>query len=166
MIIFDASTLILLAKIELLELFISDLKDEVLIPETVQTEVLKEEKEETLLIKSLIGSKKVRAVRIEDKGQIKKLIKDFGIGKGEAEAIMLAIEQGVKIVATDDRNAIRACKLLHLEFITAITVLIRAVEKRLIDNDEALVKLQKLQHIGRYSKAIIQDATNQIKGDV
>lgn len=58
----------------------------------------------------------------------------------------------------------RACKILKLDFITAVAVLIRAVEKGLIEKDEGLAKLQKLQSVGRYSKAIIENAEQQIQG--
>ena len=56
--------------------------------------------------------------------------------------------------------------MLKIEFITAIAVLIRAFEKQLIDKNEALLKLQRLGYIGRYSKAIIADAERQIKGGI
>lgn len=40
-----------------------------------------------------------------------KLMEDFNIDEGEAEALILAIQEKAIMVATDDRNAIRACKL-------------------------------------------------------
>lgn len=67
------------------------------------------------------------------------------------------------MVAADDRNAIRACRLLKIEFITAIAILIRAAEKEL-NKGEAVLKLEKLETIGRYKKAIIADARKNIKG--
>jgi hypothetical protein len=42
--------------------------------------------------------------------------------------------------------------------------LIRAVEKGLLSKDEGVIKLEKLQSIGRYSKQILDDAAQQIKG--
>ncbi len=164
MIVFDASTLILLAKIEALELFVANLEGEVLIPEIVSAEVLKEGKEEVPLIKALIDTKKIQISRLKDEKQTRKLMNDFNMAAGEAEAIVIALRKGSYVAATDDRNAIRACKMLRLEFITAIAVLIRAVEKRLISKEEAISKLKKLQSIGRYNKAIIEDAAKQIEG--
>lgn len=161
MVIFDASTLILLARTELLELVISKFHGEILMPGSVKTEVLKKDKEETPLIEELIKSKKIQVLQIKEKDQAEKLMKDFNIDKGEAEAILLALKKGAMAVATDDRNAIKACKMLHLEFITAISLLIRALEKGFLSRDEALIKLQRLQDIGRYSKVIIDDATNE-----
>ena len=54
--------------------------------------------------------------------------------------------------------------MLKINFVTAIAILVRAFEKNLIDRDSAFIKLQKLQVVGRYSKAIIKDATKQLKG--
>jgi predicted nucleic acid-binding protein len=102
--------------------------------------------------------------KIKNTALAQKFSEDFNIDAGEAEALVLAIEKKAPIVATDDRNAIRACKILKLDFITAVAVPIRVVEKGLIEKDEGLVKLQKLQSVGRYSKAIIKDAEQQIQG--
>ncbi|MCC7201627.1 MAG: hypothetical protein IT393_03035 [Nitrospirae bacterium] len=164
MIVFDASALILLARIEILELFLSNFQGKVLIPYSVKSEVLMKDKGGMPLIEELIRSKKIQVLSIKGGIRIEKVMSDFNIGKGEAEAICLALENDVSVVATDDRNAMRACKMLHLEFITAITVLIRAFEKGLIDRDEALIKLQRLSKISRYSRVIIEDAKKKMKG--
>jgi predicted nucleic acid-binding protein len=164
MMIFDASTVILLAKINILELFMANYRGRVLIPQTVKLEITSGGREETPLITKLIESKRIEISKVKNNRQIKKLMDDFNIDTGEAEAIILAIQEGARIVATDDRNAIRACKLLKISFVTAIAILVRAFEKDLMDRDESLIKLRKLQSIGRYSKAIIEDARRQLKG--
>lgn len=163
MTVFDSSTLILLAKIEMLELFISNYRGSILIPEKMRSEVCITGKEETPLISRLIVENKIKAVKIGHSGSVKKLMEDFNIEEGEAEALFLAVQEGAAAIATDDRNAIRASKFLRLEFITATTILIRASEKGLIDGSAAVIKLQKLQSAGRYSKTIIDDAMRQIK---
>ncbi|MGQ3683730.1 MAG: hypothetical protein ACUBOA_01725 [Candidatus Loosdrechtia sp.] len=163
MLVFDSSTLILLAKTDLLELFVLDFRGKVLIPQKVKAEICREKNEETPLIVKLIKDKRIEILEAKNSSQIKKLMDDFNIDAGEAEALSLAVQEGASVVATDDRNAIRACKILKLDFITAIAVLIRAFEKNFIDSDEAIVKLQKLKSIGRYSKTIIDDATKKIK---
>ncbi len=107
---------------------------------------------------------KIDVVKVKNVALVKRLMEDFSIDVGEAEAITLASEKKAGIVATDDRNAIRACKLLKLEFVTAVSFLMRAVEKGMISRDEGIIKLEKLQSIGRYSKQILDDAAQQIRG--
>ena len=164
MMVFDSSTLILLAKIDILELFISDFHGRILIPEKFMLEVSAGGGEERHLIVKLIEDRIIRVLKVKNVRQVKKLMEDFNIDSGEAEALTLAIQEGANIVATDDRNAIRACKLLNIDFVTASAVLIRAVEKALIGKEEAIINLQKLQSVGRYSKEIINDAVKRIKG--
>jgi len=162
MIVFDSSTLILLARIELLRLFISDFRGKVVIPEAVRIELFRQQKEETPLLYRLINDKDIQVLSVKDNRQIDKIIRDFNIDRGEAEALTIALQERASLIATDDRNAIRACKLLNLDFTTAIAVLIRSFEKKIIDRNEALLKLQKLQSNGRYKRSIIEDARAMI----
>jgi len=164
MLIFDSSTLILLAKIEILELFIVDFQGDIIIPERVKYEVTRKNGEENILITQLIKDRKLKVLKAKNREKIKKLMEDFNIERGEAKAIVLALQKGCRVVATDDRNAIRACKILKIDFVTAVTFLIRAFEKGLIDRDIALAKLNKLKFIGRYGEEIIKDALEKIKG--
>jgi predicted nucleic acid-binding protein len=164
MLFFDASTLILLAKIDLIELFITGIKGGTFITEAVRKETTAEGKEQAQTILGLIEDGKIATVKVRDATLVKRFMEDFAIDAGEAETLVAAMGKEEAVVATDDRNAIRACKLLKLDFITAIAVLIRAVEKGVVESDEALAKLQKLQSVGRYSKAIIEDAARQIQG--
>jgi len=164
MVIFDSSTLILLARTEVLEVFIANFTGQVLIPEKVKEEVLVKDGTEMLQVAALIEGGQISVLRVSDRKLLQKLVEDFNIDLGEAEAITLALQKKGAMVATDDRNAIRACKLLKLDFITAIAILIRAAEKKLFSRSEALLKLEKLEAIGRYKKSIIADAKKQIKG--
>lgn len=164
MIVFDASTLILLAKIDLLDLFISDYGGQAFIPLKVKEEVLQKDSFEAPQIAGLLNDGKIEALTVRDKGLSQKLMDDFNIDIGEAEAIALALHKKMAVVATDDRNAIRTCKFLKIDFVTAISILIRAVEKGLLNKKEAVLKLEKLESIGRYKKTIITDARRQIRG--
>lgn len=164
MVVFDASTLILLARIDLLDEFVTRVPGGAAIPEEVKGEVLYGEREETQPLISLIEEQRIAVIKVKDSTLTRRLMADFNIDVGEAEALSLALGINDAIVATDDRNAIRACKALKLEFITAIAVLVRSVEKGVIDKEEGLIKLQKLQSIGRYGKTIIEDAGKLIQG--
>ena len=164
MIVLDASTLILLAKIEILETFALNFPEKLIIPSGVKKEACRKEAEETPLIENLLRKNTIRVLKVKDSKIVKRLMKDFHINGGEAEAVSLALQEKALIVATDDRNAIRACKMLKIDFTTAIAILIRTFEKKLIDKDEAVIKLQKLEVIARYSRAIMGDARERIEG--
>lgn len=164
MIVFDASTLILLAKIELLDIFISSFSGRISIPEIIKDEVCIKGKEETPLIMRLIEGRKIHVSKVTADKAVKKIMDDFHIDVGEATAIIFALDEKASLVATDDRNAIRACKALKLDFTTAVAILIRAFEKNLIDKTEALIKLQKLGSVARYNRAIIEEARKLIQG--
>ena len=164
MVIFDSSTLILLARIESLEMFVANFGGQVFIPERVKEEVLMKDGAETRQVATLIDGRRIGVLRGTDGKLLQKLVEDFNIDLGEAEAITLALDKKGAVVATDDRNAIRTCKLLKIDFVTAIAILIRSAEKKLFSRNEALLKLEKLASIGRYKRSIISDAKMKIKG--
>jgi predicted nucleic acid-binding protein len=156
--------MILLAKVNLLDVFISSYSGKVIMPEKVRDEVCFGGAEETPVIIKLIDDAKIEVKKIEATELTEKIMHDFNIGAGETEAIILALEEKASLIATDDRNAIRACKLMKIEFTTAISILIRAYEKGLLDREEAMIKLQKLEVVARYSSAITGTAQKLIEG--
>ena len=140
MIVFDSSTLILLAKIHLFDLFISNYPGSVVIPEQVKLEVCAEDREEVPFILELIKDKKIIVQNVKSKKELEKLMADFNIDLGETEAISITLSDPKNTLATDDRNAIRACKILKINYITSLSILIQAVEKGLLDKEEAMIK--------------------------
>ena len=86
MIVFDSSTIILLAKIDLLEIFVSSFHGKILIPEKVKAETCKKGREETPLISKLIKDKKIYVINVKRRKQIKKIMEDFNIEVGETYA--------------------------------------------------------------------------------
>lgn len=164
MVVFDSSTMILLARIGMLEVFISNYDGKVLIPERVRAEVLIQGREETHLVAKLIEDSKIHVLRVKNSKLVNKLMNDFSIDAGKAGAVTLVLQEKATLVATDDRNAIRACKILKIDLTTAIVFLLRAFEKNLIEKDETIAKLQKLISIARYERAIIEDARRRIEG--
>jgi predicted nucleic acid-binding protein len=164
MIVLDASTVILLGKINLLETFVLTFSGRVLVSERVKDEVSIKETEENPLIVKLIKDKKMQVLKVKNGKLIKKLMDDFNIEIGGVGTIVLALEEKTSIVATDDRNAIRACKILKIDFTTAIAILIRIFEKNLIDKEEALIKLRKLDSVARYRREIVENARSRIEG--
>lgn len=160
-IVFDASTLILLAKIELLREITE--KINVIIPEKVKSECLLKEGIDATLISTLIRETKIVVKKAGSAEAIKKIQQDFRIEAGEAESLWLARRLDCPI-AVDDGPTIKACKVIGQRFTTAIHFLLSLASQNRLEKDIALAKLEKLSTIGRYSKKIIGDATQRLKG--
>jgi predicted nucleic acid-binding protein len=164
MIVFDASTLILLAKAELSEEFLEASKIEAVVPREVAREACEvKETFDALLIQRLIEEKKIGVEALKDRALFGKLRRELRLGAGEAEAIALAVEKKARIVATDDRNAINACKLARIPFTSALAVLVRMYGQRAIGKQEALVKLATLEREGRYRKTMIAEVRARLE---
>jgi len=161
MIVFDSSTLVLLAKVELLDAFIFNWKGDIVIPKAVEKESIIKETFDGQLIKRRIEEMKIK-VKHADHIQVEKIMGNFAINLGEAEAIILAHQEKNAALGTDDKNAINACKVLHIPFVTAIDILIIMKEKNILSKEESHIKLKGLAIYGRYTRDIIKDAFKRI----
>jgi len=159
--VFDASTLILLSKIELLRQITKDVR--VIIPEKVKAECLVKESIDAVLIALLIREKKIEVKKAGNAEAVKKIQKDFRIETGEAEALWLAKKLNCPI-AVDDGPTIKACKFMGQKFTTAIHFVLDLSLQNRLEVPIAVEKLEKLAIYGRYSKRIIEDAKKRLKG--
>jgi predicted nucleic acid-binding protein len=166
MIVVDASTLILLAKAELLEKFLEQIAQEVVISKEVERESCRVKKSfDALIIQRAISEKRIAVKAIKDRNLVAQLQRDFALALGEAEAIALAIARRARLVAIDDKSGINACKLLRVAFTTALAILVRMHEKGLINRKTAIAKLDALERYGRYKADIVADARSRLEGD-
>ncbi len=169
MIILDASTLILLAKAELLTVFLEAVRDEageeVAIPKEVEKECCGAPySPDALWIRAAIEEKKIRGIGLKNRKVVETVLLHFSLGKGEAEAIALAVAENAALVAIDDKQGINACKFLGIPFTTAIAILVRIREKGRIERDEALNKLELLVKFGRYRAEIVEQGRAALEG--
>ena len=164
MIVFDASTLILIAKVELLDLFLASVSLPVAIPAEVEKECCGSKKAlDAVIIQKALDELRIKSVVVKNRRLVAKLQADFSLGRGEAEAIALALSEKAKVVGIDDKNGINACKLLGVAFTTAVGILIRSREKGLLEETDALEKLSSLAKHGRYKDSIIEDARRRLE---
>lgn len=159
MIVFDAATLILITKAELLDPFLGGSKLEVAIPGEVERECCASKRAlDALIIQKALDESRIKVVAVKNRRLVAKLQADFSLGKGEAESVALALMEKAQLLGIDDKNGINACKLLGIAFTTAVGVLIRSWEKGLLESSVALAKLAMLAKYGRYKNSIIEDA--------
>src|SRR5579864_2520675 len=164
MIVLDSSTLILITKVELLDLFLANVSVPVAIPGEVEEECCGLKKAlDAVIIQRALNESLIKTVVVKNRRLVAKLQADFSLGRGEAEAITLALYEKAKALGIDDKNGINACKLLGIAFTTAVGILIRMCEKRLLTKSEALAKLEGLARHGRYRKSILEDARRQLE---
>jgi predicted nucleic acid-binding protein len=167
MFIFDASTLILIAKTETLEGFLDSVDLQVTIPFEVEKECCRVKKSlDALMIQKALDESRIRVIAVKDRRLVTKLQSDFGLGRGEAEAIVLALAERARVLGIDDKSGINACKLLGVAFTTAVGILVRMREKRLFTIAEALLKLETLAKHGRYKPSILQDARRKLEAAI
>lgn len=164
MFVFDSSTLILTAKLELLDLFLSEIGMEVAIPRAVQEECCRGKKTlDALMIQKAVDESRIMVRSVRNRKLVLKLEHDFSMGRGEAEALALALQEKARLVGIDDKRGINACKLTGVRFTTAIAILLRSRQKGLIDRNDALARLSSLARHGRYKSSILEDAKRRLE---
>ena len=162
--IFDASTLILIARIELMDTFSANVSMAIAIPQEVEKECCGGKKTlDALMIQKAIGDSKILCITVKNKKTVDNLRADFSLGKGEAEVIALALVEKAQIVGIDDKCGMNACKLLGIPFVTAAGILVRCREKDLITLSDALLKLSLLASYGRYKNSIVEDVRTKLE---
>ena len=161
--IFDSSTLILLAKIDILRSVAEEVK--IRIPKRVKDECTVKDTFDAKIILSLIKEGLIMVKGDGSTGAVNKLCKDFKIHHGEAEALYLAIKEECPL-AVDDGPTIKACKILNIRFATAIHFLIIMLDKGKLSRQMATAKLEKLSLLGRYNRWIIENAIKRLEGGI
>lgn len=147
MIVSNSTPLIYLAKIGKLGL-LKRFYQEIVIPREVKSEVvdagMRLNSPDALVIQKALeeGWIKVKDTRVLGH------LEEFGIDRGEAEAISLAIELKSNEILVDQTHARLAAKTLGLEPRGTLYVLLLALKKKLISYEEYLEFLEELIRYG------------------
>lgn len=161
--IFDASTLILLAKIDLLPVVVGQC-DALITPE-VEKETVRHASGDAMVIARLTSQGAIQIARIRyARQEVRTLQNDFGLAAGEATSLWLAHSRR-ETLATDDGPAIRACKVVGVPFVTAIPFLLDALRCGEFSKEVALAKLERLAEFGRYHQRILDAARSKMEGE-
>jgi predicted nucleic acid-binding protein len=161
MIVFDASTLILLAKIGILRMVAETFS--CTLPKVVLSESVCKQTMDAEVIRQLVDEGIIRILENPPKNKVRHLMERFPVAAGEAASFLIGKEKDA-ILATDDGIAIKMCKIFGVRFATALHFLIGAKERKHLDEKTALAKLTLLERYGRYAPEIIKDATERIRG--
>jgi len=158
--VLDASTAILLAKIDVLRRAAS--KTDCWIGEVAVAEARAKQTDDAVVIATLLDAVAIRRDSIGDGLDMDKLMRDFNLHAGEAEAVLLAKSRSA-VCGTDDGRAIRCCKVLGVKFTTAVSLLVALAEAGEVESALASERLQMLERFGRYDTRILEDAALRIR---
>lgn len=168
LVICDASILILLAKIEILDVLI-EVFNQIVIPPAVHNEAVihgkKIKKLDAYYIEEKIKEKLIKVESITEIEEKERFINDFNIHDGEAEAIVLYLEKSADLLGSDDFKTIKLCKILKISYFTSLTFLYRCFVMKKLNKKTALVKIEKLHRFGWYKEELINHFQELIKGD-
>ncbi len=152
----DSSSLILLAKIGLLDTAINGISGRLAMTKRVYEEcVIQKSTIDSALIRKRAEDGAIKIESLKDKSSYHKIRNDFNLGEGEAEAIAFCIENKTTLI-TDDKKAINTCKLLNIPFTTIPNLLVAFANEGMLTIREALAYLGALAHHGRYTHDILQ----------
>ena len=133
-VISDAGPLIALARIDHLSI-LRKLFSQIQIPVAVYNECLAKEGIDSQRIKQAIDAGWIQIVTVVIKQSF-----PVSLGKGEIEAIQLALEDKQSLLIMDDRLARRQAMALELNYIGIVRVLYLAEQKLPINNAEMLIQ--------------------------
>jgi predicted nucleic acid-binding protein len=169
-VISDASMLILVSKLDILDTMLETF-GMIIIPEGVRIEVVDQGKEgkkmDALLVEKRIGDGKIIVKKISKESEKNKIMNDFNIHSGEAEAILLYLAEKADLLGTDDYQTIKTCKVLNIHYFTTPLFLLQSLTNKKIDKAFALRKIDRLAKLGWYKDEVIEyfkDAIKQVEG--
>ena len=141
----DSSSLILLAKADLLDLLCNNAR--IFITQTISEEIFFNSKD-SKLIQALIYSGELTVKKIKDSGL------PVSLDKGERTAITLFMEMEADYLLIDDKKAAIYCKRNSIPYINALLIPHYLRECDVIDEQIMEKKIVLLNEIGRYAKWI------------
>ena len=155
-IVADSSGLILLAKCSLLEIVCTIF--EVVVPPLVTNETASEELvrkyPDAALIRDLISRGNIK---INRPGPAEFQL-PVSLHHGEESALLLALNSGDSLFATDDGKAIKAARFLNIPFTITPKLVVDLFRLEQISLKKARQSIEKLGKVGRYSPEIIAEA--------
>ena len=165
-VICDSSLLILVSKLEIIDLLI-EIFGRIIIPNSVYIESVELGKEskkmDAFLIEKRIEEGKVVKDNIKNISEKSKLIKDFNLHEGESEAIILYLEKSADLLGTDDYRTIKVCKILNIAYFTTLSFIHLCYKKSFLSKEKTLLKYDKLNVIGWYKEELISYFKNKIQ---
>jgi predicted nucleic acid-binding protein len=164
MIIADSSSIILLAKASVLESLTGI--DKLVIGRVVYEESVLQGKTKSipdaLLIEKLVDEEKISIIQSGEKTRAR-LQKTLGLTGGENETLALAIDNNARIVLTDDRKNMVACKITGMPFMISLDAIIELYRGGKISKEKAFSAFENIKEHGWISEELIENRLKILK---
>lgn len=161
-IIADATALILLAKVSVLETFVD--RNDVATSKMVYEEVVRGKeigRKDSILVERIVHENKLKI--ITPSKSIKKEIGGlFNIKGGELGVISSAYKKKHTILS-DDKKCLNAAKALGIGFIISLDIIIALYKNKAINKEKAQECIDGLEDYGWYNKELIKKYREAIK---
>ena len=158
----DATAIILLSKVGVLELFAY--RNAVAMAKSVYLEVMKGKERgrlDAMLTERLVLERKLRVLPVHK--QTRTYVEGLlSIKKGELDTVALAYKNRY-LVLTDDKKCINAAKALGLPFMNSLDVIVAMWKNKVIDSKKAMDCISSLEDFGWYSKELIKTRREMIR---
>ncbi|HLC75381.1 MAG TPA: hypothetical protein VJH88_06040 [Candidatus Nanoarchaeia archaeon] len=150
-IISNASTLILLARVSLLRVWLAE-TGQIAVPIEVYHETtMRKDLLDAKLIKKSVDEKLITVLGKDEK-RFTFALREFRLDAGEAAAYAAYNTKKHEAIMTDDAELIKLCKLEEIPFVGALGITVALHHKKRIKREMALEKIDQLCKIGCYRK--------------
>ena len=119
--------------------------------------------EDAYKIENKINNNLIKIKKTKNKERYWEIINEFGIGEGEADSIVLFLQEKADILAIDDHKSLNVCKIYNIPFMTALTFVIDSCIKKFIGKEEAKEMIKNLSVYGRYKDELIYKAISYLE---
>ncbi|MBY8986587.1 MAG: hypothetical protein KGD65_16060 [Candidatus Lokiarchaeota archaeon] len=166
LVVCDSSFLILISKLEMLDLLIENF-EHVMIPQAVYSESvdqgIKLRKMDAYLVEKRVKDGNITVGSIKDLEEKENLMKNFNMHEGESESLILYSEKKADLFGSDDYKTIKVCKILKIRYFTTPLFIFRCFSNKLLSKDQSLLKFEKLQEFGWYKEDLIIEFKNRLE---
>ncbi len=160
----DSMVLIFLAKLDLIK-EVKQMFGKVLISREVEKETVVEAREshvDALKIEDSIKKGLIDVKDIKNKNKVIDLMKNFGLGVGEASTIQLYSQENADLLLCDEKKARNVTKILGLNLVGTPEVILQLYKNKFISKEKAKDSVISLEKIGWFNSSIIFKALTDI----
>jgi predicted nucleic acid-binding protein len=165
-VIVDACSIILLAKSDVLGSF-SEWKD-ISVSRGVSNEVSEGKKKvyyDALVFEKMVDEKRVKIVDVENKKLLREFKDRYGLGRGEAETIVLYLDKNYDGLITDNKQGRKIAKLFDIHPIGTPDIIVALCKSKQITKEKAMEALCIIRRFGWFVDSIIENAMFEVENE-